>query len=447
MPINWETTPDPAAAGEQMLELMRELFPLPRSLTGDGVRKTLEVLARDLPLETFETPSGTEVFDWTVPREWNIRAAWIEGPHGERILDLADSSLHVLGYSVPVDTTLELEELRDHVFTHPGNPDLIPYRTSYWQEQWGFCMRRAQLDSLPPGRYRAVIDSTLTDGSLSYGEVVTEGTTSDEFLLTTHVCHPALANDNLSGVALLWALARALGAQELRHTYRFLWSPGTLGPLCWLARNRDTLDRVRHGLVVSCVGDPGPLRYKRSRRGDVPVDRAGTFVVGSDPNGIVVDWEPLGGDERQFCSPGFDLPIGTLTRTPHGHFPEYHSSADNLDFVTAAALGDAYRAALEIIDVLETNALYENRSPFGEPQLGRRGLYQPVPDGTNPEAAMLWVLNLSDGTNDLLQIAQRSGLPFPSIRSATAELERQGLLSPAASGHDLRRHEGNDRKR
>jgi aminopeptidase-like protein len=428
MPINWDTPPEPAAAGEQMLELMHELFPLRRSLTGDGVRRTLEVLARELPVEIVETPTGTEVFDWTVPREWNVRAARIEGPQGERVLDLVDSNLHVLGYSVPVDETLGLDELRKHVFTHADDPGLVPYRTSYWREQWGFCMSKDRLDSLPPGRYRAVIDSALAEGSLTSGELTIEGTSGEEFLLSTHVCHPALANDNLSGVTLLWALARALGGQELRYTYRFLWSPGTLGPLCWLARNRETLDRVRHGLVVSCVGDPGPLRYKRSRRGDAVVDRAGAFVVGSEPDGIVVDWEPLGGDERQFCSPGFDLPVGTLTRTPHGHFPEYHSSADNLDFVSAAALGGAYRAALEIIDVLETNAVYENRSPFGEPQLGRRGLYQVVPDGTNPEAAMLWVLNLSDGTNDLLAIAERSGLSYRHVRDAADALEGQHLL-------------------
>ena len=268
----------------------------------------------------------------------------------------------------------------------------------------------------------------LADGSLTSGELRLPGSTEAEFLLSTYICHPALANDNLSGVVLLWALARTLAAQELRYTYRLLWSPGTLGPLCWLQRNRETLHRVRHGLVLACVGDPGPLRYKRSRRGATAIDRAGAHVIGAQTGGLVSDWEPLGGDERQFCSPGFDLPVGVLTRTPHGLFPEYHSSADNLDFISAASLGGALRAALELIDLVETNAVYENRSPFGEPQLGRRGLYQAVPDGTNPETALLWTLSLCDGEHDLLAVAERSGLPFEAIRAAAAELERHGLL-------------------
>ena len=267
MPINWDTTPDETAIGAEMLMLMRELWALPRSLTGAGVRETLSLLGRTVPLELVETPTGTPVYDWTVPREWTIRGAYIEGPDGTRVVDLADSTLHVLGYSTPVDVTLKLDELREHLFTHPDDPELVPYRTSYWQEQWGFCLSRRQLDSLPPGRYHAVIDSSLADGSLSSGELRLQGRSEEEFLLSTYVCHPALANDNLSGVVLLWALARALGGQELRYTYRLLWSPGTLGPLCWLARNAETLGRVKHGLAISCVGDPGPLRYKRSRRG------------------------------------------------------------------------------------------------------------------------------------------------------------------------------------
>jgi len=428
MAIDWNTVPDETAVGEELLALMRELFPIPRSLTGDGVRETLGILGREVPLEIVETPSGKPVFDWTVPREWNLRGAWIEGPDGKRILDVADSPLHVLGYSIPVDTVVGLEELRGHVFTHAEDPDLIPYRTSYWKEQWGFCMTGRHLDSLADGDYRVVVDASLEDGSLTSGEVNLPGATDAEFLLTTHVCHPALANDNLSGVVLLWALARALGEQNLTHTFRLLWSPGTLGPLCWLDRNRDRLDRVQHGLVVSCVGDPGPLRYKRSRRGDAAIDRASSYIVAREPSGIVSDWQPTGGDERQFCSPGFDLPVGTLSRTPHGLFPQYHSSADDLTLVSAEALGSAFTTALTIIDLLETNGRYRNLSPFGEPQLGKRGLYQSVPDGTNPELAYLWLLSLSDGDSDLLAIAERSGLAFAAIRSAAETLERHELL-------------------
>jgi aminopeptidase-like protein len=427
MPIDWNTVPPAETLGVELLELMRELFPIPRSLTGDGVRETLRVLAREVQLELVETPTGTPIFDWVAPREWKLRGAWIEGPSGERIVDVADSPLHVLGYSVPVDAVLSLEELRAHVFTH-DDPDLVPYRTSYWTEQWGFCMSRAQLESLEPGGYHAVVDAELVDGSLTSGELTLEGARETEFLLSTYVCHPALANDNLSGVVVLWALARTLARQRLEHTYRLLWSPGTLGPLRWLGRNLDTLDRVQNGLVISCVGDPGPLRYKRSRRGDAPVDRAAAHVLAREPDSIVGDWQPTGGDERQYCSPGFDLPVGTLSRTPHGLFPEYHSSADDLTLVRPEALAASYRAALEIIDVVEANASFRNLSPYGEPQLGRRGLYQSVPDGTNPELAYLWLLNLSDGRHDLLAIAERSGLAFDAVREAATTLEEHDLL-------------------
>ena len=432
MPIDWNTVPSADAVGEELVALMRELYPIPRSLTGPGVRDTLAVLARQVPLDVVETPSGTEVFDWTVPREWIVHSAWIEDARKNRVVDFADSPLYVLGYSVPVDEVVSLEQLRAHVYTHAEVDEWVPYRTSYWQEQWGFCMSRRQLESLEEGEYHVLIDADLADGSLTSGELLLGGDTQAEFLLSTYVCHPALANDNLSGVVLLWALGRTLAQQRLRHTYRLLWSPGTLGPLCWLARNRDSLDRIVNGLAVSCVGDPGPLRYKRSRRGDALVDRAAAYVLGREPESVVTDWQPTGGDERQYCSPGFNLPVGTLSRTPHGLFREYHSSADDLSLVTSAALAASYRAALEIIDIVETNASYRNLSPYGEPQLGRRGLYQSVPDGTNPEAAYLWLLNLSDGSNDLLSIAKRSGLPFAAVRSAAQTLSKHRLLEQMA---------------
>jgi aminopeptidase-like protein len=429
MPIDWEAIPDEAELGAELHELTARLFPVPRSLTGDGVRQTVEVLSESIPLETIETPTGTPVFDWVVPREWNVREAWIETPDGRRVADVSDSPLHLLGYSTSVDTVLSREELAPHVVTHPDLPEAVPYRTSYWKEQWGFCMSRRQWDSLEDGDYRVLIDSELSDGSLTSAELTIPGATSAQFLLSTYICHPALANDNLSGIVVLWGLARCLLEQTaLRFTYRFLWSPGTLGPLCWLDRNRHTLDRVEHGLVVSCVGDPGPLRYKRSRRGDADIDRAAALVVGGTSGGIVGNWAPTGGDERQFCAPGFDLPVGTLSRTPHGFFPEYHSSADDLSLVTPAALGASVRAAVSIIGAVESNATFVNGSPYGEPQLGRRGLYQDVPDGTNPELAYLWLLSLSDGATDLLTVAERSGLPIEVLREAAVILERHELL-------------------
>jgi aminopeptidase-like protein len=420
---------DTATAGASIHARITTMFPICRSITGEGLRETLRQVGTEVPLEIVETPTGTRVLDWVVPNEWNISAAWIEAPDGTRVVDFADSNLHVLNYSAPVDATVSLEELRERVFTHPDEPDVVPYRTSYYVERWGFCMSSRQLDALEPGDYRAVVDSTLAPGSVSYGEAVIAGATDDEVLLTTYACHPSLANDNLSGVALLTEIGRALAAQpRLRYTYRLLWSPGTIGAITWLARNRDTVDRVRHGLVVSCVGDPGPFTYKRSRRGDAEIDQIVAHVLRADPANRVRDWSPYGGDERQFCSPGFDLPVGAFSRTPADAFREYHSSADDLDFVRPAYLGESFATLLDVIDVVESNATYKNLSPYGEPQLGRRGLYRGLGGGSSEEMALLWVLSLSDGTNSLLEIADRAGIAFDGVRAAAERLAAHDLL-------------------
>jgi len=433
MALDLETVPDAATAGDAIHRRMEEMFPICRSITGDGLRETLGLVGREVPLNVVETPTGTHVLDWTVPNEWNIRGAWIDAPDGTRVIDFADSNLHVLNYSVPVDAVVSLQELREHVFTHPENPDLVPYRTSYYVERWGFCMSRRQLDALTPGDYHVVVDSTLVPGATSYGELVIEGETSDEVVLTTYACHPSLANDNLSGVAVLTELAGALAKQTgLRHTYRFLWSPGTIGALCWLAGHRDTVERVTHGLVLSCLGDPGPFTYKRSRRGEAEIDLAVANVLGHRQGSRVLDWFPYGGDERQFCSPGFDLPFGAFSRTPADQFPEYHSSADDLDFVHPEHLGESFATLIDVIDVLESDRTYTNTSPYGEPQLGRRGLYRGLGGGSSEEMALLWVLSLSDGTNSLLDIAERSGLGFAEIRDAAASLEAHALLGLGA---------------
>jgi aminopeptidase-like protein len=417
--------------GEAMHALMTELFPFNRSLTGEGVRSTLAALGRRVPLRVVETPSGTQVFDWSVPPEWNVREAWIETPDGARIADFAESNLHLLGYSVPVDETLPLDELRDHLFTHP-EPELVPYRTAYWARRWGFCISRRQLEDLPEGNYRVHIDATLEPGSLSYGELAIAGRTEQEFLLTTYVCHPSLANDNLSGIVVLAALAEALSAQPLRYSYRFVWSPGTLGPLCWLHKNLDRLDRVEHGLVISCLGDPGPFTYKRSRRGHADIDAAAEYALSESGLAHTIrSWTPLGGDERQFCSPGFNLPVGAFSRSPADAFPEYHSSADNLDFVRPEALQESLQMLLRIVEVVEQNETYVNRTPYGEPQLGRRGLYRPVGGESSSEGALLWVLNQSDGSHNLLDIAQQSGLPLEELRSAADALEENELVERA----------------
>ena len=434
MPIDWSTVPERDVVGVDLHAAMRELFPIPRSLTGDGVRSTLAILGRDLPIESVELPTGTNVFDWTLPREWNVRQAWVEAPDGRRVIDVRDSPLHLLGYSIPVDTTVDVEELREHLFTDPRDPDVVPYRTSYWSERWGFCTTQRLADALPPGKYRVRIDSRLEDGHVTYGEVALDGAEEAVFVLSTTICHPSLANDNLSGIVVLAGLARILREQRLRHSFRLLWSPGTIGPLCWLHVNADVIPRIRHGFAVSCVGDPGPLRYKRSRRGDAEVDDAAAIVLRDAAGAQVRDWSPYGGDERQFCSPGFDLPFGAFSRTPADAFPEYHSSADDLDLVRPEALGDSLHAALAIIDALERNETYVNASPYGEPQLGRRGLYRSVAGGSSEEGAVLWVLSLSDGSASLLDIARRSGLPFETVRDAADSLAEVGLLRRREEG-------------
>lgn len=416
-----------------MYELMRELFPICRSLTGEGVRETLRVLERDVPLEWTEIPSGTQVFDWTIPKEWSIRDAWIADDDGRRIVDFNASNLHVLGYSVPQRGRFTFEELGPHLHTHPESPDWIPFRTSYHDPNWGFCLSQHQLRELEGGTFDVCIDSSLEDGSLTYAESTVEGG-PDEVLISTYVCHPSLANDNLSGIALVAALAKHLRRQRLRHTYRFLLGPGTLGPLAWLWNNQAGLGRIRHGLAVSCVGDPGPPTYKKSRDGDAEIDRAVLHVLAASGREFKVeDFVPWGGDERQFSAPAFDLPIGCLSRTPQGSYPEYHSSADDLDFVAATHLGESFELYLDVIDVLEGNGHYENLNPQGEPQLGRRGLYGAISTGAPSEAevaqrALLWVLNLSDGDRSLLDVAIRSGLPFRAIRRAADQLVAADLL-------------------
>jgi aminopeptidase-like protein len=425
--VDWAAAPT-AEAGREIYELLRELYPICRSISGDGVRQTFARLADLLPLNVNEVPTGTSVFDWTVPREWNIREAWIDDADGKRIVDFRDSNLHVLGYSVPVRARLSLTELRDHLFTHPTQPDWIPFRTSYYNENWGFCLTGRQLASMPDGEYEVCIDSTLADGSITYAEAVLPGELEDEVLISTYSCHPSLANDNCSGIALVAILGKYLSRMKLRYTYRLLFSPGSIGPISWLARNEDRLDRVKHGLVASCVGDPGPPTYKRSRRGNAEIDRAVANVLRGRGEHDLREFIPLGGDERQFCSPGINLPVGALSRTPADEFPEYHSSADDLDLVGAEALGDSFELYLSVVDVLERNGRYENLKPKGEPQLGKRGLYRTIGGGTNREIALLWVLNLSDGDHDLLEISDRSELPFRAIREAADALESADLL-------------------
>ena len=428
-----------AGVGEQMLELASRLYPLNRSLTGADVRETLGIVGEALPLEVTEVPSGTNVYDWTVPPEWNLARATISDRTGRTIVDAASSTLHVVGYSVPIAETLPGADVLEHIHWLPEHPDWIPARTAYYERTWGFCTTATQRDSIDrTAEYDVLIDSSLDEGgSLTYAELVVPGRTEEEILLSTYTCHPSLANDNLSGIVVLAALGRALRGADLRHTYRLLFAPSTIGALAWLSHNEDTLGRIRAGLIVSCVGDRGPLTYKRSRRGDAVVDRAATGVVEAKPGGSVRPFVPWGGDERQFCSPGFDLPVGSLTRTPHGLYPEYHTSADDLSFIGAAELADSLFAVAEILDVLEGDRTLERLDARGEPQLGRRGLYESIGAGlpeTVEEArqAMLWILNGADGHTSLLELADRASLPFPVVEDTAVTLETAGLVRERA---------------
>jgi aminopeptidase-like protein len=428
-------------AGPAMHALVRELYPICRSITGDGVRRTLARLREAIPLELHEVPSGTRVFDWTVPREWNIADAWVKNAAGERMIDFRRHNLHVVNYSVPVHQRMSLAQLRPHLHTLPAQPDLIPYRTSYYDEGWGFCLAHRDLQRLPEGEYEVCIDSTLEDGFLTYGECVLSGDSADEVLVSTHVCHPSLADDNLSGLAVATWLAQRLAKRPHRLTYRFLFIPGTIGSIAWLARNEGRAHAIRHGLVLTCIGDRAGFTYKRSRRGDAHIDRAVVHVLrhAGGPHRIV-DFSPYGYDERQYGSPGFDLPVGCLMRSVFGEFPEYHTSADNPDFVDPASLQESLRTILAVFDVLERDGVWRNLNPKCEPQLGRRGLYGAI-GGVGVQQrqmAMLWVLNQSDGRTSLLDIAERAGLPFAVIADVAQLLHRHELLALHAdslSGH------------
>jgi aminopeptidase-like protein len=421
--------------GESMLALVRELYPVGRSITGPGLRVTVARLSEIVPLQVTEVPSGSRVFDWTVPDEWSVEEAYIETAAGRRVVDMQDSNLHVVGYSVPVEAEMTLAELRPHLHSLPGHPDWIPYRTSYYSPNWGFCLTDRVLQSLTEGRYRVVIRSRLAPGSLTLAEYVHPGATMDEVLVFAHDCHPSLANDNLSGLAVAINLAAFLRSRRTRYTYRFVFAPATIGSIAWLATNESLLHRIRHGLVLSLLGDKGPLHYKETRAGDQAIDRAAWHVLSTEfPGSKKVDFLPWGYDERQFGSPGINLAVGRITRTPNGEFPEYHTSADNPDFLSAESLAESWLACLKVLEALDGDARYVNTQPKGEPQLGRRGLYRSTggyQDVPERQLALLWVLNQSDGMHSLLDIAERSRLPFRVISDAAADLERAGLLAPA----------------
>lgn len=416
----------------EVYELISNLYPICRSITGDGIRKTLHILQQHIPLAMHEVPTGTQVFDWTVPREWNIRDAYVKNSAGEKIVDFHKSNLHVLNYSTPIHTKMPLDDLKAHLFTLPDRPNWVPYRTSYYKENWGFCLSHNQLLELKDEEYEVYIDSSLEDGHLTYGEYYIKGEKEDEVLISCHACHPSLANDNLSGIALATFLAKHLSQMSTSLSYRFIFIPGTIGSITWLAQNETHVDKIKHGLVLTCLGDIGKSHYKKSRRGNAEIDKAVIHVLEqSSQDYEIQEFSPYGYDERQFCSPGFNLPVGCFMRSPHGTYPQYHTSADNLDLVQPQALADSLDKILSVVQIIENNKKYFNQNPKCEPQLGKRGLYSAIgglTDTKKTEMAMLWILNLSDGEHTLLDISEKSGLEFDLIKKTADTLRQFDLL-------------------
>jgi len=426
--------PDGLQLGSEMYELAAQLYPICRSITGNGVRQTLSALQEIIPIKVHEVPSGTQVFDWTVPKEWNIRDAYIKNPAGERIVDFLQCNLHVVGYSIPVRRIMRREELRPYLFSLPEHPDWVPYRTSYYRETWGFCLSDRQLADLRDENYEVCIDSTLAPGHLTYGECFLPGRSSDEILISCHTCHPSLCNDNLSGIAVAVFLAKHFKSIQRRYSYRFLFLPGTIGSITWLALNEARLENIKHGIVLAGVGDRGGMTYKKSRRGDAEIDKAFQHVLmHSGSKHKIIDFFPYGYDERQYCSPGVDLPVGCMMRTQWGQYPEYHTSADNQGFIEPHSLWDSFHQCLSVLELIESNYAYLNQNPMCEPQLGKRGLYRSLGGNTQDktrEMAVLWVLNLSDGRHTLLDIAETASLDFRTVCAAANTLYEHGLLKP-----------------
>lgn len=418
--------------GSRMHELAGRLFPLCRSITGDGLRESLRLIGEKIPLCIERIASGEKVFDWEVPKEWVVREAWIKDNNGREIVNFRDHNLHLVGYSRPFHGRMRLADLLPHLHSKPELPDAIPYRTSYYHDDWGFCVAHRLLEQIEDVEYEVLVDTKLVDGELNYGELLIPGISDQEVLISCHCCHPSMANDNLSGMVVATELARRMLDQPLRYSYRFLFVPGTIGSIAWLAANQAIIPKICGGLVLACVGDPGPLTYKKSRHNGSIIDRAVDSVFRNHcPDAVIRNFIPYGYDERQYGSPGINLAVGCLSRTPYGCFPEYHTSADNLSFITEDALRDTLDKIERILFVVDNNTRHLNLKPMAEPQLGKYGLYAKT-GGANAnsfsEMAMLWVLNLSDGSNDLLGISEKSGIDFCEIHGAAQRLTDAGLL-------------------
>lgn len=419
--------------GDEMYQLAKELFPIDRSLTGDGVRHTLAILKRELPEMTIhEVPSGTQVFDWTVPKEWAVRQAYIEDEEGNRIIDYKDLNLHVMGYSVPVDRLVDLEELKQYIYVQKGQPDAIPYVTSYYVPRYGFCMSERQRDALPSGRYHMVIDSELFDGSLTYGELVIPGREEKEILISTYVCHPSMANNELSGPVLATALAKEIAAQtNRRYTYRFLWIPETIGSITYLSEHLEHMKKnTIAGFVLSCVGDDRTYSYIPSRDGNTLADRAAQNVLSFHyPEYKRYSYLNRGSDERQYNAPGVDLPVCVVCRSKYGEYPEYHTSLDDLNLISPKGLQGTYEVYTAMIDAIEYNDFYRIKC-LCEPQLGKRGMYPTVSQKGSYDVvkSMVDFIAYADGKRDLIDISNIIHVPVQQLIPIIVKLTKADLL-------------------
>jgi len=449
---------------EEMIQLMVELYPICRSITGNGTRQTLSIIKKYFPIEVKEIKSGTQVFDWIVPKEWNISAAYVISPKGEKIIDFKKSNLHLVNYSIPINKKIPLEILKEHLYTLPKYPDAIPYVTSYYKQNWGFCLEHKKFLKLENGEYSVVIDSKLEDGHLTYGEYLIEGKSKEEILLTCYICHPSLCNDNLSGVVLLTLLAKHLTKFNSEFSIRFLFIPETIGAITWIHQNQNNLDRIKHGIVATSLGSKEKITFKKTRQNNTVLDQIVPKILKTKCKSYEIsDFFPWGSDERQFCSPFFNLPVSSIFRSIYtSSTPEYHNSMDNLDFIDNSSMKESFLIFLSIISELDKQKMsnnqpltnqknklknkkyeekntmkkqfYKNLKPKCEPHLTKYGLYHQLGGQISTmqrrdfELAIQWILNMSDGTNSLFDISQKSKISYPLIEEAIESLIKVNLL-------------------
>jgi aminopeptidase-like protein len=438
----------------QLYELMEELYPICRSITGDGVRETLKILRKKINLKIIEVPTGSKVFDWKVPLEWNIRDAYVKDSTGNRIIDFKKSNIHILNYSIPINKKITKKELMIHIHTLPEKPHSIPYVTSYYKKQWGFCTSHNQLKTINDDFYQVKIDSTLKKGSLTYGEFLKKGKSKDEILISTYVCHPSLCNDNLSGIVISAKIAEILSKIDTFFSYRFLFIPETIGAIAWLAKNKDVIKKIKNCLVITCAGDNGPFTYKKTKSGNATIDEIflGIFKK-SRKKTKVKHFFPYGSDERQFSSPGINIPTGVFMRTPYYEFKQYHTADDNLNFVKQTSLNESLSIIMKAISEFESRKeikenvtikkkskskdVFLNLKPKCEPQLGKRKIYREITKRRQAgkrnsqdlsEIAIFWILNFSDGNNSLKDISKKSGISLRLLRQTAKILVEKKLL-------------------